>query len=117
MEATVPLVRVGDDLRTTGTMQSLGLREAARFLKIRADTLAKEANAGRIPGAKIGGCWVFLSEDLIAYVRSQYAKEKPCLSKREATYGTFTSLPQKAKKLDAVLTRKTVKQPKSSMTT
>ena len=97
--------------------ETLGLREAAAHLKTRPDTLAKECRAGRVPGAKPFGSWVFLKEDLDAFIRTKYQEEIPCLSKSAATYGTFTSRPRTAKLLESVLTRQTGKQRKSSTTT
>jgi hypothetical protein len=99
--------------------ESLGLREAAKFVKMRPDALAKEANAGRAPGAKPNGkngCWVFLKIDLIHYIRSKYAKEKQCLSLNAGNTGAFTSSRQAAKKLGSVLARKIDNKPKSMRT-
>ena len=118
MEALTPLEGKTIKVNMTGYQQplfeTLGLRDAAKFLKMRPDNLAKEATAGRIPGAKPAGCWVFIKSDLVDYVRSLYAKEKPCLSRSAATYGTFTSPNRTVKSLESVLTRKTDKQRKNS---
>ncbi|MFQ6024276.1 MAG: helix-turn-helix domain-containing protein [Acidiferrobacterales bacterium] len=54
-------------------MKTLGLHEAARFLRMNPEALRQKAKAGRIPGAKPGKCWVFLEQDLAEYLRSQYA--------------------------------------------
>ena len=54
----------------THDMGSLGLREAAGFLRMHPSTLQARAKAGEIPGAKVGKCWVFLEVDLAEYVRS-----------------------------------------------
>jgi excisionase family DNA binding protein len=53
-------------------MRALNLKEAAVFLKLHPATLRQRAAAGRIPAARIGRRWVFLEEDLAAYVRKQY---------------------------------------------
>jgi hypothetical protein len=67
------------------------------------EALRQKAKARIIPGAKPGKCWVFLEDDLVAYLRSQYAsgrratrvtsdKEvKPCHSFAETRLGGFTS--------------------------
>jgi excisionase family DNA binding protein len=53
-------------------MRALNLNEAAVFLKLHPATLRQRAAVGRIPAARIGRRWVFLEEDLAAYVRKQY---------------------------------------------
>ena len=53
-------------------MKTLDLHEAAALLKLHPDTLQRRAKAGEIPGAKPGKAWVFLDEDLIAWLRGQY---------------------------------------------
>lgn len=95
----------------------LGLRDAAKFLKMKPETLAKEALAGRIPGAKPATHWVFLVEDLKGYIRSLYAREAVCRSLNVEPSGKFHSLTQQAKKLDKVLERQTGGKHRNSMTT
>lgn len=53
-------------------MRSMNLQQAAQFLKLHPVTLLERARAGTVPGAKVGKRWVFLEEDLAAYVRAQY---------------------------------------------
>jgi len=53
-------------------MDTLTLPQAAELLKIHPVTLLNKANAGEVPGAKIGKCWVFIEIDLLEYIRSQY---------------------------------------------
>ena len=53
-------------------MNTLDLKEAAAFLKMHPQTLRSKAVSGEIPGAKPGKKWVFIEEDLVEYVRSQY---------------------------------------------
>ncbi|MFZ5531111.1 MAG: helix-turn-helix domain-containing protein [Pseudomonadota bacterium] len=55
-------------------MRTLDLKEAAAFLHIHPVTLLRKAQAGEIPGAKPGKCWVFLDIDLADYLRSNYAR-------------------------------------------
>ena len=60
-------------------MKTLNLQQAAAFLYMHPETLRQAAHCGRIPGAKIGRAWVFLEEDLAAYVRSLYAPPRQAL--------------------------------------
>lgn len=53
-------------------MKTLDLKEAAKFLKMSAATLRAKTKTGAIKGAKPGKRWVFLEEDLVAYIRSLY---------------------------------------------
>ncbi|MFQ5760421.1 MAG: helix-turn-helix domain-containing protein [Acidiferrobacterales bacterium] len=100
-------------------MMTLGLHEAARFLRMHPEALRQKAKAGSIPGAKPGKCWVFLETDLADYVRSQYASRrratrvtadeevKPCHSFAEKILGGSTSAHQAERELDALLKRRT----------
>jgi excisionase family DNA binding protein len=60
-------------------MVTLGLQEAAAFLRCHPEELRRRAKAGLIPGAKVGRAWVFLEDDLAAYVRSLYAQPRQAL--------------------------------------
>jgi len=87
-------------------MPTVSLVEAARFLHLHPEELRKRARSGRIPGAKIGRCWVFLQEDLAAYLRSLYGspwqalqvtfpkEEKICHLANAAVSGGSTLLPK-----------------------
>ena len=55
-------------------MTTLDLTEAAEFLKVHPETLRQRVKSGTIQGAKIGRSWVFIKEDLINYIRTQYAQ-------------------------------------------
>ncbi len=52
-------------------MKTLDLEECADFLKIGASTACEMAANGQIPGAKIGRAWVFMEDELIAYLRAK----------------------------------------------
>ena len=54
-------------------MQSFGLKQAAQFLQMSPAALRVKAKSGKIPAAKLGKSWVFLEDDLVAYIRSFYA--------------------------------------------
>jgi excisionase family DNA binding protein len=60
-------------------MVTLGLQEAAAFLRCHPEELRRRAKAGLIPGAKVGRAWVFLEDDLAAYLRSLYAQPRQAL--------------------------------------
>ncbi|MGB8437740.1 MAG: helix-turn-helix domain-containing protein [Burkholderiales bacterium] len=51
-------------------MRTLNLKQAAAFLNMHPVTVQERARAGTLPGAKPGKCWVFLEEDLAAYLRA-----------------------------------------------
>src|SRR5690606_15543088 len=61
-------------------MKTLSLDEAAQFLKIHQVTLAEKARSGEIPGSKVGRRWVFIEDDLVQHLRSQYD------ARRQATH-------------------------------
>lgn len=52
-------------------MNTLDLLEAAELLKIDRTTMLDLVNRGDVQGAKIGRAWVFLEDDVIAYLRAQ----------------------------------------------
>ena len=60
-------------------MKTLNLDEAAQFLKLHPEEVRRRAKAGIIPGAKLGKRWVFIEEDLAAYMRSLYAPPRQAL--------------------------------------
>jgi hypothetical protein len=57
-------------------MQTFDLYQAAAFLRMSPRTLRRKAAAGEIPGYKPAKCWVFLEDDLVAYLRQQYASTR-----------------------------------------
>ncbi len=101
-------------------MKIFDLREAAAFLRMNPETLRQKAKAGVIPGAKSGRCWVFLEEDLVTYLRSQYAvpaepvrvtelnEEEVCHFTVEARRGGSASPRPTVKEYEAALGLKTV---------
>jgi excisionase family DNA binding protein len=60
-------------------VKSLTLPQAAAFLKIHPVTLQAKVRQGILPGAKVGRRWVFLEDDLAAYVRSKYPANRQAL--------------------------------------
>ena len=53
-------------------VRTLGLSEAADFLKMTREGLRRKAARGDIPGGKPGKRWCFREDDLAAYLRSLY---------------------------------------------
>lgn len=53
-------------------MRSFNLEQAAAFLHLSPAALGYKARTGLIRAAKPGKRWVFLEDDLVAYVRSLY---------------------------------------------
>ena len=60
-------------------MQTLGLREAAAWLRCHPEELRRRAKLGIVPAAKVGRAWVFLVDDIAAYVRSLYPERRQAL--------------------------------------
>jgi hypothetical protein len=80
-------------------MTTLGLQDAAKFVRLHPETLAARARAGKIPGAaKPGKEWVFLEEGLRAYLLSL----SPCHSLDAETGGGSTS-PRTRAELESLL--------------
>jgi len=83
-------------------VKTLTLNEAATLLKMHPQTVLQRARSGELPAAKPGKCWVFIEEDLINWIRSQYPTRQqnvgqggyPACSLKEKTVNTGgTSLP------------------------
>lgn len=56
-------------------MKTLDITEAAEMLKVHENTVMELVGSGIIPGAKIGRAWVFIDDDLFAYVRKEIARQ------------------------------------------
>jgi len=50
-------------------MKTYDIHEAADFLKIDRTTALELAATGALPGAKVGRAWVFMEDELVAYLR------------------------------------------------
>ena len=57
-------------------MEIIEINEAAKRMHMSVECLRRRAKKGSIPADKPGKCWVFVREDLIAYIRSQYSDSK-----------------------------------------
>ena len=60
-------------------MNTLTLEQAASFLKMHPEEVRSRAKRGAIPGSKPGRRWVFIDEDLAAYLRERYAYQRQAL--------------------------------------
>ena len=47
-------------------MNTLDLKRAAEFLKMRPEEVRRRARMGLLPGAKAGKRWVFIDDDLVS---------------------------------------------------
>lgn len=56
-------------------MKTYDIHEAADFLKVDRSTALELANAGTLPGAKVGRAWVFMEEELLNYLRDVTRKQ------------------------------------------
>lgn len=88
-------------------MITIGLAEAAKLLRCSPSTVQQKAAAKEIPATKIGRAWVFVAEDLLAHIRSQYGKEKVKVkswhSAKEVKYTGSTSALEVDQELEKLL--------------
>ena len=56
-------------------MKTFDINEAADFLKIDRSTALDLAHVGTLPGAKVGRAWVFMEDELVAYLRDVTRKQ------------------------------------------
>ncbi|WP_292917269.1 helix-turn-helix domain-containing protein [Nitrosomonas sp.] len=108
-------------------MKTLTLNEAAQFLKMHPEEVRRRAKRGIIPGAKSGKRWVFVEDDLVAYLRSLYAtprqalqvgheEKQLCHSVNVVRRGGLISPHQAASELDALLQLKIKPKHRNSTT-
>lgn len=57
------------------TNDTMTLDEAATALNIGTETARQLADAGVLPGCKIGQGWVFLRDDVLAYLRDEIRRQ------------------------------------------
>ncbi|RZI40145.1 DNA-binding protein [Herbaspirillum sp. HC18] len=55
--------------------QTLDVAEAAALLHAEPETIMQLARKGALPGARIGKSWVFLREDVIAFLKEQISRD------------------------------------------
>lgn len=81
------------------TEPTIGVEEAADYLKIDPDTVRERARAGLIPGYKPGRRWVFLRSELLEYLRTT----KPCSTAAPTRRTGIADLKSVDRKLGALL--------------
>src|SRR4051794_17756578 len=96
-------------------MQTLTLDQAAAFLKMHPEEVRTRAKRGVLPASKPGRRWVFIDEDLAAFLRDSYAFNRQALRvasekgrtawpyASEATSGRSISLPHRASAYEEAL--------------
>jgi hypothetical protein len=95
-------------------VKTLGLPDAAAFLKMHPEELRRRTKLGAIPGAKAGRAWVFIEDDLADFLRSLYprprqalqvtlSKEMECHFANAAVSGGSTSSLQTGSEYDELL--------------
>lgn len=53
----------------------MNIQEVAAFCRAEPETIAQYARSGELPGTKMGKGWVFLHDDVIAFLRERIADE------------------------------------------
>jgi hypothetical protein len=98
-------------------MNTLTLDEAAGFLKMHPEEVRCRAKRGLIPASKPGRRWVFIDDDLAAFLRGKYPTQRqalrvtsekgstPWVSANEAPSGGSTSRHHQASEYEEVLKR------------
>jgi hypothetical protein len=109
-------------------VNTLTLLQAAGFLKMHPEEVRSRAKRGLIPACKPGRRWVFIDDDLAAFLRDQYAAQRqalrvtsgkgdaPWASAREALSGGSISRHRQASEYDDLLKLKTGARRKNSTT-
>lgn len=57
------------------TDETLSVAQAALLLHAENETVMQFARRGELPGARIGKSWVFIREDVLAFLRARIAQE------------------------------------------
>ncbi|XYJ11993.1 helix-turn-helix domain-containing protein [Telluria sp. B2] len=108
-------------------MNTLDLKQAAAFLRMHPEEVRRRAKLGLLPGAKPGKSWVFIEDDLAAWLRGQYLPAAPLpskIGKEQATWqstsaarlGGSTSPRHGESALDALLRQATGSRHRNSTT-
>jgi len=108
-------------------VRTLDLSEAAAFLRMSPAVLRQKARQGLVRAGKPGRRWVFLEDDLVAYLRSLYPvdgqaprggckEESLWLSRNAATGGGSASRRPTVSEYAALLGLPTSNRPRSTTT-
>ncbi len=63
----------------------LGVGEASALLHAESETVLQFARRGELPGTRIGKSWVFLREDVIAFLKNQILRDTEERRRQQAT--------------------------------
>lgn len=63
----------------------LDATEAAALLRVETSTIMQLARKGELPGTRIGKFWVFLREDVMAYLKEQIARDTEARRRQHAS--------------------------------
>ena len=66
---------------TSQLPETLNAEKAAEVLYCKPSTIEKEANAGRLQGAKIGSGWIFRASDVASFLELRIAEEQSRIAK------------------------------------
>lgn len=67
------------------TPETLDVAEAAALLRGESETVMQLARKGELPGTRIGKPWVFLHEDVLAFLKEQISKDTAARRRRNAS--------------------------------
>lgn len=67
------------------TPETLDIAEAAALLRAEPETIMQLARKGALPGTRIGKSWVFLRDDVIAFLKEQISKDTEERRRRHAS--------------------------------
>ena len=73
--------------------ETLGIEEAAALLRADTSTVMQFARRGDLPGTRIGKGWVFLREDVMAFLRQQIAIDTEERRRQASRAAIATSVP------------------------
>jgi len=59
--------------------------ETAALLRVEAGTIMQLARKGELPGTRIGKSWVFLREDVMAFLKEQIARDTEARRRQHAS--------------------------------
>lgn len=66
-------------------LETLDVAETAALLRAESETIMQLARKGELPGTRIGKSWVFLREDVIAFLKEQISKDTEARRRRYAS--------------------------------
>lgn len=73
--------------------ETMDLPTVAEYLGAKTETISQLARRGELPGAQIGKGWIFLREDVLAFLRTRIAAETE--ARRTAKQGEEVQMPER----------------------